>query len=104
MGRQESANVVVPMIWFTGSADTTVPPSGVYNGFEKDPILPKIFAETKGASHNSNTLNEGPYVGMWFDCLIKADSNACSYFFTANGPNNIYTTGMPMTRCYINGT
>eukprot|EP01084_Bolivina_argentea_P256826 432568_1 len=102
--KHESANVIVPSIWFTGSADTNVPPQGVYNGYMQDPVLPKIFVETKGATHNSNTENEAPYVANWFDCMIKGDSNACSYFFTKNGANNVCTGGMPMTRCIVNGS
>merc|ERR1712032_116438 len=47
----ESKDAKVPMLWFTGSEDDLVPPSGVWNNFNKDPIKPKVCAEIKGANH-----------------------------------------------------
>eukprot|EP00486_Rosalina_sp_Unknown_P001945 CAMPEP_0201577090 /NCGR_PEP_ID=MMETSP0190_2-20130828/23292_1 /ASSEMBLY_ACC=CAM_ASM_000263 /TAXON_ID=37353 /ORGANISM="Rosalina sp." /LENGTH=119 /DNA_ID=CAMNT_0048008723 /DNA_START=282 /DNA_END=637 /DNA_ORIENTATION=- len=60
--KNESKDVVVPMIWFTGSSDTTVPPNGVLKGFNADTIKPKIFAEIKGATHTSPIEMEATYI------------------------------------------
>ena len=99
--KNESKDVVVPMIWFTGSDDTTVPPSGVLKGYNEDPILPKIFAEIKGASHTSAMEMEATYIGQYFDCMIKNDQTACDYFFNITSPNNICTGGLAMSQCTV---
>jgi predicted dienelactone hydrolase len=104
--KNESKDVKIPMLWFTGSSDDIVPPKGVWTGFEADPILPKICAEIKGATHFDPTdvgkNLEDPYVASYFDCHIKQDANACHYFYS-DGPDNICTGGPPMTRCEIHG-
>jgi len=99
----ESKDVGIPMIWFTGSDDTTVPPKGVYNGYKADTIIPKIYAEISGASHTSAIEMEAPYIGEYFNCMIKGDKDGCAYFFDTNGPNNLCTgTGaMKMTQCIV---
>eukprot|EP01084_Bolivina_argentea_P035566 65956_1 len=94
----ESADVACPSLWFTGNDDTTVPPNGVYTNWQKDKVLPKIFAEIKGATHTNHVDNEGPYVAEYFDCHIKKSSTACTYFYETGNKNNICTGGMAMTR------
>eukprot|EP01083_Nonionella_stella_P296749 1007999_1 len=69
----ESKDVAVPTLWFTGSADTTVPPSGVYTGYKQDTIVPKIFAEITGGSHISPIEMEATYIGEYFNRMIKGD-------------------------------
>lgn len=98
--KDESKDVVVPMIWFTGSDDTTVPPNGVLKGYNEDTIKPKMFAEIKGASHTSAIEMEATYIGQYFDCMIKDDKNACDYFFDDNSENYICNgKGLPMEQC-----
>ena len=66
----ESKNVRVPALWFTGSDDSTVPPSGVYAGYQHDSVTPKIYAEIAGASHTSAMEMEATYIAQYFDCMI----------------------------------
>ena len=100
-----SIDVAITMLWITGNEDTAVTPSEVYNGFIQDKILPKIYVDITDATHVNMIDEEAPYIAQWFDCNIKNDDNACSYFYPdkngRNGPNNICTGGYPMTDCYI---
>ena len=104
--KQESADVAIPMLWFTGSADVVVPPGGVWRGFDADKTEPKICAEIKGATHfNCNAIGdntEDAYVAKYFDCWIKGYEEACSYFY-GNHANNLCKGGLAMTRCEIVG-
>ena len=101
----ESRDVKVPMLWFTGSADELVPPSGVWSNFNRDPIKPKVCAEIEGANHFEPTTygpnREDPYVGAWFDCWMKGSANGCGYFFGNNRTDNICTGGPKMTKCQV---
>eukprot|EP00483_Globobulimina_turgida_P007967 UN07983 len=104
--KSESKNVKVPMLWFTGSSDDIVPPSGVWKGFDDDPIEPKICAEIKGATHfdpcDIGKNDEDAYVAMFFNCWIKGDESACEYFYS-RGNKNICTGGPTMTKCQLVG-
>merc|ERR1712087_879685 len=51
--QDESLDMVIPSLWFTGEEDTTVTPSIVYNGFKQDEVLTKIYADFTGASHTN---------------------------------------------------
>eukprot|EP00483_Globobulimina_turgida_P007186 UN07200 len=96
-----SMDVVIPMRWFIGEEDNSVTPSIVYNGFKQDEIVAKIYADLTQASHMSMIDGEAKYIGPYFDCMIKGDTDACSYFFLENGANNICTGGFQMTQCLI---
>eukprot|EP00483_Globobulimina_turgida_P008508 UN08525 len=91
--RNEAADVKVPILFFSGSADVLVPPKEGIKGFNVDPILPKIFAEITNATHmeptNGGLGREQPYVAAYFECMIKNNSNnACPYFFDKNDTAN----------------
>eukprot|EP01084_Bolivina_argentea_P022156 41179_1 len=101
-----SSEIALPMLWFTGSNDTIVPPSGVWQAFTDDPIRPKIYAEIKGGTHfdptSSGRNDEDAYVAMFFDCWIKDINSACDYFYST-GNKNICTGGPSMTKCQLVG-
>merc|ERR1712176_775805 len=71
----ESKDGKSPILWFTGSADDTVPPGTVYDNFQKDPFLPKVFAEIKGANHHEpdhgQPNREDSYAAQYFNCHLK---------------------------------
>jgi len=104
----ESKDVTVPMLWFTGSKDSLVPPSGVWTNFDKDPVKPKVCAEIEGADHFEPTglgpNREDGYVGAWFDCWIKGNATQCDYFFGDDKTKNICHGGPEMTKCQVDGS
>ena len=103
----ESKDVKSPILWFTGSADTTVPPGTVYDNYKKDTILPKGFVEIKGANHHEPTHGEpnreDSYTAQWFNCFMKNNNTACDYFFDKESDMNICNGGYTMTKCEIDG-
>jgi len=104
--KNESKDVAIPMLWFTGSADDIVPPGGVWKGFDADTVEPKICAEIKGATHfdpcGVGDNLEDAYVAKFFDCWIKGMDEACEYFYSG-GDKNLCTGGPTMTKCQIVG-
>eukprot|EP01084_Bolivina_argentea_P024428 45516_1 len=104
-GEQESKNVKIPMIWFTGNDDNLVPAPTVYENYGYDPFKPKLFAELKGVNHMDCTSggpnSEDAYVALFFDCQIKRNTTACQYFWNSNDQYNICSQGPPMTKCQV---
>jgi len=72
---------VIPVMFTTGSDDTTIKPSGVKEAYTKTTGVPKVFAEIVGGTHlepcegNPQRLNE--YILAFFDCHLKSESSQC---------------------------
>lgn len=98
----QGAKTALPTFYFTGSADSIVPPGGVSAMYGKAKP-PKVFAEIKGANHfECQTVEDGipcphretPYVIHWFDCYIKNVAKACDAAYA------VCTDGkLPITKC-----
>ena len=93
------------MLWFTGNLDSLVPAPTVWEYYNEDPITPKLCAELKGVDHfdctGIGTNTEDGYVGSFFDCQIKNNNQACSYFWGNNKTANICDAGPEMTKCQV---
>jgi dienelactone hydrolase len=82
---------VIPVMFTTGSDDTTIKPSGVKEAYTKTSGVPKVFAEIAGGTHlepcegNPQRLNE--YILAFFDCHLKSQSSQCQkvYKDTSSG-------------------
>jgi dienelactone hydrolase len=81
----------VPILFLTGTNDTTVSPESVWKQYTKTTETAKAFAEVEGADHVDSTdkgdRRENPYVYDWLDCKIKGDSGACNRVVTCAEPN-----------------
>ena len=107
-GNGESRTVAIPLLYFTGSADAIVPAGEVLKSYNLDPTAPKIYAEIKGANHHECSYGPGredAYVGLYFNCWLKRDSESCAYFYDRTNGDGLCNNGGPtMTRCLVNGT
>jgi len=79
---QPITNSEIPIMFTTGSGDTTIKPEGVKEAYTKTTSkVPKVFAEIAGGGHmepcdgHEQRLNE--YVLAFFDCHLKSDSSQC---------------------------
>lgn len=72
----------VPIMFVSGSKDTTVPPKNVKAQYDSTQGVPKAYVELEGAVHTdpeeNNANLEDHYVLDWLNCFIKANSTACS--------------------------
>lgn len=79
-GLQPITNSRVPIMFTTGTADTTIVPKGVKEAYTKTTGVTKVFANLQGGGHmepcGPNRLTE--YSIAMMDCHLKSDSAQCS--------------------------
>ena len=71
----------VPILFLTGTNDTTVAPDGVWQQYERTAGVEKAFAEIAGADHVDSTdkgkRRENVFVYDWLACKFKSSQAAC---------------------------
>jgi dienelactone hydrolase len=88
---QPIADSLIPIMFTTGSDDTTISPSDVKEAYTKTSNVPKVFAEIAGGTHtepvvgNPQRLNE--YILAFFDCHLKLESSQCSKVYKDTSSN-----------------
>lgn len=97
----------MPIFYATGSKDTIVPPSGVWNIYEQTKVAGRVFAEIDGATHlEPNTLGGQnrwtPYIINMFNCHIKKQEDDCYKIYgQKSSPANLcHDPHVKMTSCH----
>jgi predicted dienelactone hydrolase len=79
---QPITDSLIPIMFTTGSDDTTISPSDVKDAYTQTSGVAKVFAEITGGTHtepvvgNPQRLNE--YILAFFDCHLKSQSSQCA--------------------------
>ena len=78
-------NLTIPVLFTTGSADTTVKPDFLYTAFRACPARPKIFINIAGQYHT--TKNEQGFDAHFLGCHTGGLQSSCARIYAkdANG-------------------
>ena len=79
-------NISVPVLFTTGSADTTVRANFLYTAFQACPARPKVFVNIAGQYHT--TKGEQAFHAHFLACHTAGVQSSCSHIY-GKGPNDL---------------
>eukprot|EP01084_Bolivina_argentea_P241549 405471_1 len=100
-----AASNVVPVMYWTGTSDTTCASWESYDAYNITKATPKTYSNLKGANHleifTYHPNRPDPYAVLFFQCLLTSNSSACNYVF-ANGKDSLCNNGQyQYSGCYV---
>jgi len=101
---QPIANSEIPIMFTTGSKDTTIVPKGVKEAYTKTTSnVPRVFAELEGSTHSEPVVNNpqrfNEYVIAFFDCHLKGSSSQCEKIYKDSSTSALCGGKNKMTEC-----